>query len=658
MILVKELRILQLSLDPDYRSDKHLRLKLINACQNIKACQLACFKPSDTLSCLINDLQSSISTTEENKQEEAKRNFKKKLLQRFDDNTNNCIAELEGHPDETDSKESNLEFEFDTLILEKNMTTEDKEEILDVEETFSTSVGSLEESRDIFLNLADNSFINAITGKDPTASANEVDTDPKTFITTGRYSDSYFYGIVIDTGASRYSIAGHKQFLALKKISNVYLNTTNEYRGAPNRFKFNLKDLDLQFNHLILVDIMYIDNNPVLHIVDEATNFQAARWLKNFSAKHTWDAIRACWIDTYIGPPNCIVADAAKNFVSKEFHHNASSMAISMKNVPVEAHWSIGKVERYHSCIRRAYKIIVEELHGTGANKDCMLQMAVKALNDTAGPNGPVPTLLVFGAYPKMTVSDPPLPSVVQRANAIKKSMQEINKLRAKYYVNAALNHRNGPNTSSLHDLPINSDVLVWQEGSAGHSGKWDGPFKLIQITNENCKVNLPSGPTNFHSTSVRLYYQLENDYQQAGDEQVNAETVTNDEVTAPRRNEQRSCNLPLRYRDTPNLVVFFKSDETICQTSFEKSRQKEIQGLLEKGVFEYVRLSDIPLGTRIFNSRFVDEVKNKGTDKAFEKSRLVVQAFNNKGKDFVLTQSPTIQRVSQRVILALTVTL
>jgi len=45
----------------------------------------------------------------------------------------------------------------------------------------------------------------------------------------------------------------------------------------------------------------------------------------------------------------------------------------------------------------------------------------------------------------------------------------------------------------------------------------------------------------------------------------------------------------------------------------------------LEKGVFETASESDVPKGTRIFNARFVDEVKNKGTDKAFEKSRLVV---------------------------------
>ena len=74
---------------------------------------------------------------------------------------------------------------------------------------------------------------------------------------------------------------------------------------------------------------------------------------------------------------------------------------------------------------------------------------------------------------------------------------------------------------------------------------------------------------------------------------------------------------------------------------SFEDSRRKELNGLLEKGVFEVV---NIPQGVRIFNSRFVDEIKNAGTDKAFEKSRLVVQAYYDQRKDFVLTQSPTIQ--------------
>ncbi|KHJ36285.1 hypothetical protein EV44_g3695 [Erysiphe necator] len=45
-ILTKELRHLQHGLDHDLRTDKSLHNKLINACQKVPACQLACFKPN------------------------------------------------------------------------------------------------------------------------------------------------------------------------------------------------------------------------------------------------------------------------------------------------------------------------------------------------------------------------------------------------------------------------------------------------------------------------------------------------------------------------------------------------------------------------------------------------------------------------------------
>lgn len=80
--------------------------------------------------------------------------------------------------------------------------------------------------------------------------------------------------------------------------------------------------------------------------------------------------------------------------------------------------------------------------------------------------------------------------------------------------------------------------------------------------------------------------------------------------------------------------------------------RQKEISGLLEKGVFKAVNSEDVPVNIRVFNSQFVDKIKNTDTDKAFEKSRLVVQVYNDYNKDLVLTQSPTIQPVSQRLII------
>src|SRR5271170_6297437 len=61
--------------------------------------------------------------------------------------------------------------------------------------------------------------------------------------------------------------------------------------------------------------------------------------------------------------------------------------------------------------------------------------MAVKALNDSTGPNGLVLTLLVFGAFPRMSDSDVPAPSIQQRAVAIRKAMEEITKERSQVNV-------------------------------------------------------------------------------------------------------------------------------------------------------------------------------------------------------------------------------
>ncbi len=59
-LLIKELRHLQHDLGSILRIDDFIHNKLVNACQKIPACQYACFKSSDNLTELINDLKSSI----------------------------------------------------------------------------------------------------------------------------------------------------------------------------------------------------------------------------------------------------------------------------------------------------------------------------------------------------------------------------------------------------------------------------------------------------------------------------------------------------------------------------------------------------------------------------------------------------------------------
>jgi hypothetical protein len=140
--------------------------------------------------------------------------------------------------------------------------------------------------------------------------------------------------------------------------------------------------------------------------------------------------------------------------VGNKFVGNARILAIEIKEIPVKAHYSIGRIKKYHGPIRRAFEIITANL-GNDITPDNALQMAVKAVNDTAGPNGFVPTFLVFETYPRLSPSLPPSPSIIARAAAVRKAMAEVRKLKAERQVAEAFATRNGPNVAEVAQLPL-----------------------------------------------------------------------------------------------------------------------------------------------------------------------------------------------------------
>jgi hypothetical protein len=80
---------------------------------------------------------------------------------------------------------------------------------------------------------------------------------------------------------------------------------------------------------------------------------------------------------------------------------------------------------------------------------------------------------------------------------------------------------------------------------------------------------------------------------------------------------------------------------------------------LVAREVFAFEQFNDSKHREKqIFKSQIVQEIKDKATPTSFEKSRLVIQAYNNHSKEVILTQSPTIQRASQKLIIALAPTL
>ena len=92
-----------------------------------------------------------------------------------------------------------------------------------------------------------------------------------------------------------------------------------------------------------------------------------------------------------MGPLDIVIHNTRKNFISTEFKQLANSMAIEIKEVLVEAYNSISLVERYYIPLRRTYEIIWDELKEEYINKEIILQIAIKAINDLVGPNGIIP---------------------------------------------------------------------------------------------------------------------------------------------------------------------------------------------------------------------------------------------------------------------------
>jgi hypothetical protein len=97
----------------------------------------------------------------------------------------------------------------------------------------------------------------------------------------------------------------------------------------------------------------------------------------------------------------------------------------------------------------------------TRISKEIILQMIVKAVNDTADPDELMLTLLVFDVYPRMHFMNSPTPSINQRAMTIEKVMTEVRKFRAERQVADVLNIRNDLIVISIHDLSLNSNVLI-----------------------------------------------------------------------------------------------------------------------------------------------------------------------------------------------------
>jgi hypothetical protein len=185
-------------------------------------------------------------------------------------------------------------------------------------------------------------------------------------------------------------------------------------------------------------------------------------------------------------------------------------------------------------------------------------------------------------------------------------------------------------------------------------------------MNDEICKIELSSESIDFRSIVIKSFL-TESEVESTVDVQSINDVESENVQSSNDENQNlafeistrfiRTRRLLLRYQNFADITVFLQDDEEISSifiSTFVESRRKKINDLLKRQVFEIITISEVFKNVRIFNSRFVDEIKHSSISQTYEKSRLMIQAYNDHEKTLMLTQALTIQRMSQRIIFVI----
>ena len=189
----------------------------------------------------------------------------------------------------------------------------------------------------------------------------------------------------------------------LKEINNSCRICTL-YGPPPHRVRSSVPD-NIRFNHHLVLDLFYLSGDVCLHVICKGTRFSATAFLPSKRAEVVWETFLRIWILVYLGSPCVLTVDQGTEVTAALFRRNCRAMGIQLIFAPIESHSSIGIVERFHSPIRHVFQKI-QQGPDKDATKELRLALATKAVNDTIGIHGYVPTILVYGALPSIVLGE------------------------------------------------------------------------------------------------------------------------------------------------------------------------------------------------------------------------------------------------------------
>ena len=319
--------------------------------------------------------------------------------------------------------------------------------------------------------------------------------------------------------------------------------------------------------------------------------------------------------------------DQESSIMSKGWEAMAAAHGIELQKSGVESHNSLGTGERYHQPLRRVFSVL--RARRPNLDPEVLLRYAIKGINDTMGPEGLVPSLLVFGVVPSFPTVHAELPAQKERLAALDAARKEMETVTSELRVQQALRSKLPP--ASKYHVEPGDNVLVYRE----RTKRYEGPYTVKRVCEKEIYVEVKGVEKHFNISQILPEPKARGDAELkrllAGMEQFKSDPPPGVYVTE----------------------VLHPADKRGHTELFDLAKAKEMAGLVERGVYEVVCKGDVPSDANVLGGRFVLAIKNIGTKEELYKARFVVQGHTDAEKNILVHNSTNLRQASIRTLTA-----
>lgn len=223
---------------------------------------------------------------------------------------------------------------------------------------------------------------------------------------------------------------------------------------------------------------MNIDGHTILNIVNIDTRYTETCIMRDESTNDIWNAMTRIWFHPYIGYPDIIAHDQGTRFTGMERENILRTHGIKSQTSGVKSYNVVGTNERYHFFLRPIFHKIRAD--NPTFDVEIALSIATKAINDTAGPAGLGPTILVFVEMPRIPIRSTNLKKYITQMAAMGTARRKMTKVVARCRIETAV-QCSAPAAAENY-LKIGDEVLMFCEKP---TEKWVGPYVISDKKNK-----------------------------------------------------------------------------------------------------------------------------------------------------------------------------